>query len=296
MRKTWLIAVLALALCPLGASAQEYVIKIHPPGLGDKSKVKLADSSDTTFKLLDGNGTTLEDKKESKSHKFSFVEIGLERAPAGTDLVRIKRQYEHAERTKDSVRDTLPYQGKTLIIEKKDGPFHFQIEGDEAITGKEAEELHEEFNKGDFRKLLNHAFLPQKAVKENATWKIDVAPLARDFGKDGKIEVDDTKSVGHGKLVKVYEKNGKQYGVIRLTMEFPVKALVDNGNRTPVKEGKITIRLERDGAIDGSVEPSHLKIHFEADLRADLNANNMDLTLLLSVRAMAEEQRMPLTK
>jgi hypothetical protein len=296
MLRTWVIAATLLMLAPLTASAQEYVIKVKRPSLGDKSQVKSTGLSETEFKLLDSNGNAVMDKKETKSQKFIFHETGVERAAGGEDLVHIKRYYEHAERKVDGTRQTLPYQGKTLQIHKKNGTFVFEIEGDDVIYGKEAEELTEEFTKGGFTKLVAEPFLPRKAVKVNDTWKFDVAPLARDFSKDGKIDVDDTKSKGSGKLLKVYQKNGKQFGVFELLIEFPVTHLNNDGTKTPTKEGKITIKLERDGCIDGTLEESTVKVNFDGDIKGEINANGMDLSLVISVRATAEELRVPVTK
>ncbi len=289
-------AVFTVALAPLPAAAQEYAIKIRPPGLGDKAEVKHNDRSETEFKILDNTNTALQDKKETKTHKFAFREVGVERG-SGEELVKVKRTYEHAERVIDGTRQTLPYQGKTLNIEKKNNQFEFRVEGeDSALEGKEAEEVHEEFNKGDFRKLLSDPMLPRKAVKVGESWTVDAALLAKEFTKDGKIEIDDAKSKGSGKLVKAYQKDGKQYGIIELAMEFPVTALTGDGNRVPTKEGKIVLKAQRDGPIDGSFGASTLIVSFDGDIRAEFNANNMDLMLIISVRARAEETRTPVAK
>jgi hypothetical protein len=299
MKQPWLAGILVFALAPLTASAQEYAIKIGSPGLGDKSQVTSTGNFDMEFKVLDNAGNAVVEKKETKALRFEFRETGLERAGAGDELVRIKRFYDRGERRINGVRETLPYQGKTLLIQKKDGRFTFLIDNDaggESLEGKEDDELNEELNKGDFRKLMNAAMLPRKAVKLNETWKLEVAPLARDLMKDGKIEVDEAKSKGSGKLVKIYQKNGKQFGVVELTMEFPVTHVINEGNKSPTKEGKITIKLERDGCIDGSLEQSHLKVTFDADVRADFRANCMDLTLVATIRASAAEQRVPVSK
>jgi hypothetical protein len=289
-------AVVAVALSPLPVAAQEYAIKLRPPGLGDKAEVKHSDRSEVDFKILDNTNTAIQDKKETKAHKFAFREVGLERG-TGDELVKIKRTYEHAERVIDGTRQTLPYQGKTLAIEKKNNQFEFRIEGeDSALDGKEAEELWEEFNKGDFRKLLSDPMLPRKAVKVGEGWKVDAGLLAKEFTKDGKIEIDDTKAKGSGKLVKAYQKDGKQYGIIELALEFPVTALTGDGNRVPTKEGKITIKAVREGPIDGSNGTSTLSVSFDGDIRAEFNANNMDLMLMIMVRARAEETRTPMAK
>lgn len=291
MRNALALSLVALALSPLTALGQEYVIQIKQPGLGDRTKVKASNNTSIQFKLVDDNNNVVEDKTENKSHLFIFSEVGLERAAAGDALVKIKRRYDHAERVVSSVRNTLPYQGKTLHIDQKDGHFRFQIEGDDNLSEAEAAELNEEFNKGDFRKLLTAGFLPRKAVKINEAWKLDVAPLARDFGKDGKIVLDDVNAKGTGKLLKVYQKNGKQFGVIELAMHLPVTHMVNDGNKSEAKDSKITISVTRDGPIDGSLDESRLMVSFDGDISATINANGNDYKLAITVRAKAEESR-----
>jgi hypothetical protein len=291
MNKTWMVAALALVLSPLPASAQEYAVKLKQPGLGDQSQVKSQSNFEVEFKLLDDVGNTVIDAKETKTKKFVFTEIGLERAQGGDELVRVKRKYEHAERKIKDVRETLPYQGKTVLIEKKEGNFQFQIEGDERIEGKDAEELHEEFNKGGLRKMTTDHFLPRKLVKLNEKWTFEVGPLAKAFAGDGKILVDDAKSTGSGQLIKAYQKNGKQFGVIELTMEFPVTQFVgDDGTKHATKNSKIVIQLEVDGCIDGSLDEFQLKGTIRADVRAEnVNVNGMNLNLVINLRATSEE-------
>jgi hypothetical protein len=291
MRKACWLAALAVALGPLTAAAQEYAIKIKRPGLGDKTRAQVSDDFKLGFKLLDNAGNVVMEADETKAHKFVFRDVGLERAAAGEDLVRIKRHYEHAERTVKGTRETLPYQGKTVLIEKKDGKFQFQIEGGEVLEGKDAEELNEEFNKGDFRKLTTEHFLPRQAVKVNEAWKYDVAPLAKAFSNDGKTVIDEAKSTGSGRLLKAYTKDGRQFGVIELTMEFPVTHFIHDGNKVPTKEGKFTIKLQADTCIDGTLDESRLTGTVSGDVSAGINANGMDLTLAITIRANLEEKR-----
>ncbi|MCI0457630.1 MAG: hypothetical protein L0Z62_11720 [Gemmataceae bacterium] len=291
MRKACWLAALAVALSPLAAVAQEYAIKIKRPGLGDKTRSQVTDNFQMEFKILDKDGNVVMEAQETKKHKFVFREVGLERAAAGEDLVRVKRHYEHAERHVKENRETLPYQGKTVLIEKKDDRFQFKIEDGETLEGKDAEELNEEFNKGDFRKLTTEHFLPRKAVKLNETWKYDVAPLAKAFTSDGKIEIDSAKSTGSGRLVKAYTKNGRQFGIIELTMEFPVTHLIDNDKKTPTKQGKFSIKLQADTCIDGTLDELRLLGTVSGDVRADVTVDGMDLNVAITLRATVEEQR-----
>jgi hypothetical protein len=289
------MAALAMALSPLAAPAQEYPIKLAKPGPGEAFQVKVENNTDVDFKLLDAGGNAVMDKKEVKGHLFIFREVGLERGPAGGDLVKLKRTYKKAQRTVDGDRRTLPFQGETVLINKKEGASTFQIEDGEVVEGEDAKELAEEFNKGGAGKLLE-VFLPKKAVKVNEAWAFDTAMLAKDFMKDGKIEIDAAKSTGAGKLLRVYQKNGRQFGVIELTVTLPVTALINDGNKTPTKQGKLVIKVESDRAIDGSLDESLLKVSFDGDIRGEINANGMDFGLEIMIRGRVEEQRTPVTK
>jgi hypothetical protein len=299
MSKTWVTAALALALSPLAASAQEYAVKIKLPGLGDKSLVKSTSNWEAEFKVLDDGGNAIVDAKELKVKKFVFSEVGLERAQAGDELVRVKRKYEHAERKIKDTRETLPFQGKTVLIEKKDGRFQFQIENDEVIEGKDAEELNEEFNKGGLRKFVTDHFLPRKLVKVNEKWTFDVAPLARAFSGDGKIEIDDAKSTGSGKLLKAYQKNGKQFGVIQVTIEFPVTQFVggDDNAKHATKNSKLTIQLEADCCIDGTLDVAVFKGAIRGNVRAEgITIDGVSRTLAITLNATSEDLWTPVTK
>ena len=291
-RLCW-IAVLSLVLTPLASPAQEYAIRLGKPGPGDQLQVKVDNATEVEFKALDSSGNAVVEKKEIKGHQFIFRQTGIERGPSGGDLVKLKRTYKKAQRTLDGDRRTLPFQGETVLIEKnKDGPFTFQIVDGEVVEGEDAKELHEEFNKGGIGKLFE-MFQPKQAVKVGETWKLDVAMLAKEFSKDGKIDIDAAKATGAGKLTKAYQKGGVQFGVVELTLTLPITHFDHEGNKTAVKEGKLVIKLETDGAIDGSMQPSQLRASFDGGFRGDITANGMDLTLQVEIHAKAEEQRTP---
>jgi hypothetical protein len=292
-RIAW-IALLGFAVTPLVAPAQEYAIKLGKPGPGDQSQVKADNSTEVEFKILDSNGQAIMEKKEVKGHNFIFRETGIERAAGGGDLVKLKRAYKKAARIVDGDRRTLPFQGETVMIEKsKDGPFSFQIVDGETLMGEDIKELHEEFNKGGASKLVE-LFLPRKAVKAGETWKVDVNLLAKEFSKDGKIEIDAAKSTGSGKFVKAYQKDGKQFGVMELTVTMAVSHLVgDDGNKNPTKVGKITIKIELDGAIDGSLAETKTKLTIDGEIRASLQVNGMDVNVEINLSGKVDDQRTP---
>jgi hypothetical protein len=289
------MAVLTVTASPLAAPAQEYSIKVGKPGPGDQFQVKADNKTEIEFKLLDAGGNAVMEKTENKGHQFVYRETALE-PDAGGELVRLKRTYKKAQRTVDGDRRTLPFQGETVLIEKKSGAFFFQIVDGETLEGDDIKELNEEFNKGGAGKLIA-LFLPRKAVKLNEPWTFDVGLLVKEFTKEGKIDIDAAKSTGSGKLVKAHQKNGKQFGIMELTITLPVTHLINDGNKTPTKEkSNLTIKLESDACIDGGIDQSQLKVSFDGEIRGDINANGMDFGVHITIRGKVDEQRLPVPK
>ncbi|MCS7047516.1 MAG: hypothetical protein NZO58_14260, partial [Gemmataceae bacterium] len=99
-----------------------------------------------------------------------------------------------------------------------------------------------------------------------------------------------------GKLTKAYEKHGRQYGVVELTITMPVTALINDDTKTQAKDAKLVIRLQRDGPIDGSLGATRFGLTFDGDIKGTLNANGMDFGLEVTIRGRAEELREPTTK
>ncbi len=159
-----------------------------------------------------------------------------------TKPTQLRRSFEIAEATKGDTKQTLPYQGKTILIEKRPDRFHFQIEGGEELTAKEAEFLEKEFNHNkdddfDFSKVL----IPKKPVRVEESWELDKQELIADLEKSTGLDVDSSKAKATAKLLKAYKQDGKQFGVIQVHLDFPIHGL---------KAGEQKISLDP-GAIDG---------------------------------------------
>src|SRR5439155_714677 len=139
----------------------------------------------TTVK--DPAGNTLDDRAQKTSEVNRYREEVLEKEP-GRRATRLRRQYEKAQARTDDQAETLPYQGKTVLIEKKGDKYRFRIEGGAELTGKDARFLDKEFNaKGrtEDESQLEKLFLPDKAVPVGASWKLDLERIAKEIGKEG---------------------------------------------------------------------------------------------------------------
>src|SRR5262249_8068534 len=156
--------------------------------------------------VLGPDGKALVDRTDKREQVYSFRETILEKDPAKHTPVRLERRYDKARVTgaNGELRD-LPFQGKTVVIERQDKQDRVRIDGGEELKPDEAGPLHDEFNKDpDEAFNLQKAFLPARAVALNESWKLNLAPLLASYTKATKMTFDEAKSQGTGKLVKVY--------------------------------------------------------------------------------------------
>lgn len=275
------LAVLIATLAVTGRTAAQetYTIKLKEAAQGDSVRVQSTEQADIKIRVADGNNTELENKTEKKGEIVEYVETLVEKPGGAKAATKLKRQYQTATRIEDGNKVMLTYHGKTLLIEKKDGKYRFRIEGGEEVTGKDADELDEEFNKSDFKNLGPDLFLPKKAVAINETWKMDAAPILKELEKSEKVELDAANSVLTGKLLKVYKKDGRQFGVIEFNLDLALKSLTEGNMKIACKGSKFRVQGTIDGCIDGSVDTAVMKGTLQVDIRAEFTINCLQIRL-----------------
>jgi tetratricopeptide (TPR) repeat protein len=247
--------------------------------------------------LLDRLNTVLQEKNETITEKYAYQETVLEKLPEKKPT-RLRRAYDLAEVTKGDDKQTLPYQGKTVLIEKKGERYQFQIEGGEELTGNDAEFLEKEFNrkKGDeldFEKIL----IPKKPVRVQESWELDTDALCKDLEKASNVEVDRARSKAIAKLVKAYQQSGRQFGIIDVHLEFQIKA---------VKMGEVKISLDpavpyvadatMDACIDGSLNGGALKFTIHLDGQGELAQGEMKFKLTFKTNINGQETQKELAQ
>ena len=270
------LAGLLMAAAPLRIE-DAYSITVKKAGQGDITKQDRQETETSNVKIEGPDGKVLQDQKQERIVTETYKETILAKEK-GKKATKLRREYTKAVVKVGKNETTLPYQGKTVLIEKKDGKYHFQIEGGEELTGKDAELLNKSFNASgeeDVNEQLEKVFLPQKPVKVDETWKIDPDALVKAFSKDSKqpFPVDKSKVAGTGKLLRAYKKDGKQYGVLNVKIDMPLKGdfPLGPGQAAPIKDGsKMTLRVEVDGCIDGTASDAVADMTMEADIVATI--------------------------
>jgi hypothetical protein len=280
LRKLGLVGILALigAAAPVNIN-DTFPIKLKKSGQGDVTTHNKQEVEENSFKLTGPDGKALQERKETKTITEEYKETILEKAK-GKKSTRLRREYTKATVKSGDNEKELPYQGKTLLLEKKDdGKFHFAIDGGEELKGKDIEQLNNVFNGKDGgdnesdENALEKALLPTKPVKVNDTWTIDADTLVKALLKESRepIPVDKSKIKGQGVLKSVHKKDGRLYGNFDIEVTLPLKGQLAMGKdlKANVLEGsKMTLRAKIDGCIDGSSSDSQNEMAMDSDINA----------------------------
>ncbi|MCI0703220.1 MAG: hypothetical protein L0241_19245 [Planctomycetia bacterium] len=286
MRRFGLAGVFAVVL-GFSAVAQDAVeIKIAHPKAGDRLKVTKTEKS-TMVMTVEFGGKT-DKKTEPESSSVVFVDEIITAGEKGGKPLKLKRTYEKYESEKSGKKTAAPPLKTAILIEKKDKMYEFSVDG-KPLEKEFAKKLDGEFNKKD-NDLKTEFFLPGKAVKVGETWKIDGAKFAKAFAESGKLAFDGDKTVVTGKLIKMYKKQGKPYGVMEFTVEAPIK---DLGVGLTIKAGSVAnFKLTVDVNIDGT-DPSE---QLNGKLAFKIDAEGMGATLAMTIEGTMTENKQLLPK
>jgi len=288
LRAATAVVLAALVAAPLvWGDEPTYEIKLKKEAKGDRTKTTSTEVGDVRF-LLEVMGQEL-DKGEKKTVRQTYVEEIVEKPKGSKKPTKLTRTYEVAGYTKDDKKTTNVYQGKTVLIEKKGDNYVFTANGEE-IAGDDAEELESEFNKHDEIPLEDEDLMPEKPVKVNEAWTVDPKKISAAFETGGPFTLDAAKTKVTGKLVKVYEKDGKRFGVIELTLTLAVKELKLDNQELPMKPGsKVTATTTFDLCIDGTAHSGTEKSALTFDLNGDIPNGKLAVTGTVKVDKVVED-------
>lgn len=271
-----LLVTALLAVPAFSGDEPTYDITLKKEAKGDRTKTVSTEAGDIRFKL-EVMGQEL-DKGEKKTVRQTFTEEIVEKPAGAKKPTKLKRTYEVSGATTDGKKTTHAYQGKTVLIEKKGDKYEFTADGKE-LTGDDAEELESEFNKHEDIPLDDQDLMPDKPVPVGGTWTVDAKKIAAAFEQGGPFTLDAAKTKATGKLVKVYDKDGRRFGVIDLTMTLAVKELKIDNMELPMKPGsKVTATTTYELCIDGSAHTGTEKSTLTFDLHGDVPNGTVAVT------------------
>lgn len=274
VRSAWMAIALGMVVGQVPARAEDtYPIKIKEPAKGDTVRFQYWNTVRTQAKGELPDGRTLTGQEEKKEETTAYLQTILDIPKGQKNASCLRRHYEKAEQKIDDKTTTLPYQKKTVLIEKiKDKKYRFKMEDGSELTGKDADALDTEFNwasAGHWE--CQTAFLPKKAVRVGESWKFDPKPLLKGLKHDGFPKYDEAKAEATAKLVRTYPKDGRQFGIVETWLEAPLKEIKSGDHKLPVIDGKMILSITSDLCIDGSTNSGTSVNWVQLDCRAQLD-------------------------
>jgi hypothetical protein len=291
-RRTLGLILTALLAAAAPAPGQEkYDIKLKKLGVGETGLVEKTEHETNTARLVDNAGKKLKDLgTQERETKFVYRETVVAKPADARRPTKLKRQYEKAEVTSDGKTTALPYQGKTVLIEQRDDRYHFRVEGGDELTGPDAAALDREFNqKKGAGPAFEELLLPGRPVGVAQTWQPNTAAIVKELQavEDGP-QPDPAGVFGTARLVKVYTKDGRRFGLLRVELTVPLKAL-PAGKGLELETGtQLVIHADLDLCIDGGAARGTVTSRVNMDLRARVK-DQANTRLIASTKATLTE-------
>jgi hypothetical protein len=283
------------AAAPAGAQ-EKYAIKIKESGQGDSFVYSIAESGKSTTKAVDANGGVLKDSAESKGKTYVYAVTILEQKAGDKRATALRRSYEKASTTRDDQPKVSDLEGKTVLIEKKGDKYTFRFEGGAELTAAQAAELDQDFNKRKST-VSDEDMMAKNPVAVGESWNIDPAVFLKGIGSEEDTKVyDPTKAKLTGKLVRVYEKDKRRFGVVEFDIEIPFKANLEVEKGNKIVGGNVVMKATFDGCIDGSVFARTLKGNWTVDLRLSVDVGGKDVAVNVLTTAQMDESYVDVTR
>jgi len=233
---------------PAGKSAEptrtvagdEYVIQIKfLPDVGRTVAIHQTERKAGSVKTFQSGQWNEEKRDETRESQFRQTLL-----EAGDKLPRkFKRHYEKATRTTMGVTVPLSYEGQTIVFELVGDRYKATTDGvaiGAVSLGVLAQDVSTEVH-------LEPALIPGKPVRLHESWPLQPRRLEEVFGRTESLAPG--KSRGEATLAKVYQNQGKQFGVINFEITLAVNELRNFRLDTPLTR---TWTGSVDAAIDGS--------------------------------------------
>lgn len=156
-----------------------------------------------------------------------------------------------------------PFHGKTVLLERNKNGFRCRIQDGETLTGDDATLLGD-LPSTEENNELSQLLIPREPIPVGGEWKIDARGVAAIFGSPSNPEA----SKGGGRLARVYQKDGRRYGVLVIHIDLGVKGAVDiAAGKANFKPGsRVILDVVQDCCIDGTRVDTHRQMSMTVEL------------------------------
>ncbi len=260
------VLVTVVLVLPAPAAAQAYRLRIKATAdVGKSVNVTEKVSETVSFTAFDSSGKVVDQGKTTRTSLEAYTEQVVEADRRSGRKVR--RTWKKAVAGEGKAKTTQPYQGRAVLFRNRDGqPYTAAADGKPALPREVLERLARRLA-GDERK--RDLPRPREPVRVGETWPIDGKEFERLFFPG----VDTSRTSGRGKLVRVYRKDGKRFGVLEYRFSYVAPGRQGEG---PAR-GEITLVL--DTPIDGSAAIGRMTLKSRATQKGTVEREGKKLTI-----------------
>jgi hypothetical protein len=205
--------VLLLSFSSVALAEAPYSLKLKKIGSNDVGRNDVRTTTSIHYTVVDQTGKTIHQDRSEDRLRLIYVEKYMKL----DNELTMQRHFDKAQRSHGEELEDLPYQGKTVLFQqKKMGGFRFVAE-DQELAGADARFLDFDLPQTQKDGSLG-AFLPDKPVCVGETWRVDIDR----FVTQSSWKIDTAKSRARGKLLRVYERDGRRFGVLEIHAVLPI--------------------------------------------------------------------------
>jgi hypothetical protein len=277
-----LFAAASLAAAP---APDTYTLKLkHDPDPGKSIVIKDNQEQTSTVRVLDVDGKLLKEDKPEEAKEEVYTETVLEKGDKHPK--KFTRAFAKATRTVNGKTSPRSYQGRTVVFELKDGKYEVTAEGEPPLAPKDREDLAQQVNKA--QETPDEVLLPKAPVKVGDRWPIDNKALAKSFAQVGQLDAEKTRA--EATLVKAYQKDGRQYGVIEVTMKLAIRRMPNLKFDPPAS---MDLKTTLDAVIDGSSPAGVMKMEGKLNGKTSVSQEGMTFTIDMHVETSGSQEHSP---
>jgi hypothetical protein len=286
-RRRMLILSVFLAVVSHAAAEEAYTLKFKGRSTGQRVLVDKTETKQGHLKTIFTDEETLKEEKHKDTVATRYTQTVLECRKSDGAPVRLRRVYEKAMTREDDGKIRFaPFHGKAVLIERNKNDFPCRLEDGEALSG-EAATLLGDLPSTEENSELSQLIIPREPIPVGGEWKIDARRVAAIFGSPNSPEA----SKGSGRLARVYQKDGRRYGVLVIHLDLGVKGAVDiAAGKANFKPGsRVLFDVVQDCCIDGTRVDTRREMTMTVEVvsTGKVDDRNVRMTGSMQVRSRA---------
>lgn len=263
----------------------EITLKFKELAKGEPRRIVKEERGRLKAKLVDGDGKVFHEDDQKNETDYIYEEIILEVCEKTKFPSKVQRKYEKAVKKTGQQSTKLPFDGKTVILSRKNGKCSFEWPDGKKVSKEAAAELAKSFDPNPVdANIENKILFPRDTFRVGDSWTIDSLSLLKHNPDLKGLKADAKKAVGRVKVLRVFEMDGARCA--ECTLECSVPFVGGTLRELPIPEGStLTVKMKMTlvCCIDGTSHYQKGDGVFEIEMKG-----KMDVGMGIAVEMLVE--------